>query len=134
MLVVKEASIWDRPFSALPPDEGGKILIPAGAPVDELPGQLFFVSPKYFPEGSIERSDAENYGCAVSKENVRTQGDIKNLSYANGWLTDPPEYVAHRSAERFSHHVTSRNIVRCCNQYTCHACDITWKIDSSDWE
>ena len=46
---------------------GGSGYVPAGSPVTPITGDTlnFWVDPKIYPAGSIERHDAEHYGIRV---------------------------------------------------------------------
>ena len=56
---------WIRLYSAIP----GGIIIPGGTEVELIEDQ-YFVKPCFFPKNSVERHDAEYYGCRIDKNNV----------------------------------------------------------------
>lgn len=54
--------------------------------------------------------------------------DYKDLGYANGWKTDPPEEVVCESKKHKKERVTKGN---CLTLYYCPICKIKWMVDSS---
>ena len=63
----KKEFTWNRSCSCLPRNQA-KVVIPAGAPVEERDGQ-FYVCPSFFSD-AIVRHDAIHYGCRVKADNV----------------------------------------------------------------
>lgn len=63
---------------------------------------------------------------------------MRDLGYINGWQFLEPEVKAeyekllHDCYEQGHGHNQSELFGRCHNQYTCHKCKFTYKVDSSD--
>ena len=75
---------WYRTCSALPREEG-KILIPAGTPVEKLMGNQFFIIPSFFKDDAIVFHDSQTYGCPVDPKNV-TGEEFVTLLEDNDWI------------------------------------------------